>query len=1516
MNPARTFAHCDLLTRAAVALLLVVTATNLRANVPPAQATPRGMSTGDWREIRDAREASRHAFQATDGGHAARNPGQRWHTHFGPRGFLATPDAGGWQWGLELRSYGFRHRRQHFGDDVRPLVTAEGQRLTRTWHGGLQEWYLNDQRGLEHGFTLARRPDEAEENGVLTFELAVRGGLRAQVQNGGLSASFVSETGGAAVMYSGLKAWDADGRAMPARMVETTEGLRLEVEERGARYPLTIDPIAQQAYLKASDAGASDAFGFSVAISGDTAVIGAPNQVDENNGIRPGAAYVFVRNGPTWSQQAYLKASNVDPTENADAFGASVAIYGDTIVVGAWGEDSDATGVNGNQNNNNSYQSGAVYVFVRSGTTWTQQAYLKASTNGAGDSFGRSVAVSGDTLVVGANYEQSNATGVNGNQADNSLGFAGAAYVFTRSGTVWSQQAYLKASNTGPDDRFAESVAIAGDTVVVGAAGEDSNATGMNGNQSDNSATDSGAAYVFVRSGTTWTQQAYLKASNTGSGDRFGESVAVSGDTVAVGANGEASNAAGVNGNQADNSATAAGAGYVFTRSGTTWTQQAYLKASNAGSLDGFGASVAVSGDTVAVGANGEASNATGVNGNQADNSLPGAGAAYVFTRSGTTWTQQAYLKASNTGSLDGFGASVAVSGDTAVIGASGEDSGTTGVNGNQTDNSAEGAGAAYVFSGLPIPIIVVSGNGNTIVDGDPAAHAITGTLFGGTSVIHGPVITRSFNITNDGTGNLELGSLIFTGPAASDFSITAAPASSILPGSSTTFQIAFTPSARGPRNATVSFATNDFFRNPFDFAIQGIGRSSNADLSGLSLSRGALSPSFGPATTNYTASVRFNGSSLTATAAEFGTLQMRVNGSAYTGLASGAASGPLPLNVGANTVDVLVTSEDGRILKTYTVTITRAPIAPGDVEPGFRVIGNPHEVRTIAFQTDGKIVTGGYFNLGGQLGFPRNYLARFFADGTLDTSFTADPTNHSQAIVAVNGAAVQADGKIIVGGYFNSVGGAAFTNIARLNANSTPDTAFNPFLDYIVIGTHLQADGKVVIGGPFTSLGGSPRTYHGRLLPGGTLDAAYNANVNNVVISMAVQTNGQIVIAGPFDTVGGVTRHRVARLHANGTLDTGFADPFPAESDNIFCVAVQADGKVLVGGFDRIARFNADGTPDTAFNSNVGIVGNNAQVRSMVVQADGKIIAGGSFTTVGGVARTYVARLNANGTLDAPFNPNVTNDYPHLPNNNSQVHAIAQRGDGKVLVGGGFTDIDGVPRNGIALLHNDAATQSLGATSSSRVQWLRGGSAPETHMVTFELSTDGGTVFTPLGAGTRISGGWEITGLSLPASGHIRARARTTGAFSNGSSSLVETVEGFGANPNDRDNDGLPDSWEQTYWPVTTGHSALDDFDNDGYSELLELAFGLNPTQASPGGLPPVINEGGYLTMTITKHAGVTYEVQSAGTLMPGRPDSFSAASTTVLIDNATTLQVRDNVPVSNSPPTRFMRVRVMASP
>jgi hypothetical protein len=322
------------------------------------------------------------------------------------------------------------------------------------------------------------------------------------------------------------------------------------------------------------------------------------------------------------------------------------------------------------------------------------------------------VAVSGDALVVGAPYEDSGTTGVN-STPDEIAPYAGAAYVFARNGTAWSQQAYLKASNTGVHDKFGESVSVSGDTVVVGASQEDSSTTEVNSTP-DQSAFNSGAAYVFVRNGTTWSQQAYLKAGNAEGGDLFGKSVAVSGDTVVVGAVSEAGNmlegtpsetgsAKGVNTDISPFGSgyfpIDSGAAYVFVRSGTAWSQQAYLKAGNTGAGDNFGTSVAVSGDTLVVGAPYEDSGTTGVN-STPDEIAPYSGAAYVFVRNGKTWSQQAYLKASNTGEDDVFGTSVAVSGDTVVVGAWLEDSGTKWVN-SQSNNSAIDSGAAYIFTGF-----------------------------------------------------------------------------------------------------------------------------------------------------------------------------------------------------------------------------------------------------------------------------------------------------------------------------------------------------------------------------------------------------------------------------------------------------------------------------------------------------------------------------------------------------------------------------------------------------------------------------------------------------------------------------------------------------------------------------------------------------------------------------------------------------------------------------------------------
>jgi hypothetical protein len=480
-----------------------------------------------------------------------------------------------------------------------------------------------------------------------------------------------------------------------------------------------LDELTQRAYLKASNTGVRDLFGYSVALSADgsTLAVGAPSEDSAATGVGgsqnndsaggSGAVYVFRRRGKTWIQQAYLKASNTGASDN---FGHRVALSADgsTLAVSALGEDSAATGIDGDQAHNAAPWSGAVYVFRRRGKTWAQEAYVKASNTEAFDYFGESIALSGDgsTLAVGANGEDSAATGIDGDQADNSADFGGAAYVFTRSGTTWSQQAYVKASNTDAYDFFGDSIALSGDgsTLAVGAPWEDSAATGVGGSQADDSAEYAGATYVFTRDGTTWRQEAYVKASNTGADDHFGHSVALSGDgsTLAVSAVNERSAATGVGGSQADNSAPAAGAVYVLTRSGTTWSQAAYVKASNTEAFDAFGASVALSTDgaTLAVGADREASAATGIDGDQADNSAPAAGAVYLFARSGMTWSQAAYVKASNTDVLDGLGSAVALSADgaTLALGAYRESSAAIGIDGDQADDSAPAAGAVYVF--------------------------------------------------------------------------------------------------------------------------------------------------------------------------------------------------------------------------------------------------------------------------------------------------------------------------------------------------------------------------------------------------------------------------------------------------------------------------------------------------------------------------------------------------------------------------------------------------------------------------------------------------------------------------------------------------------------------------------------------------------------------------------------------------------------------------------------------------
>ncbi len=459
-------------------------------------------------------------------------------------------------------------------------------------------------------------------------------------------------------------------------------------------------PITQQAYVKASNSGMYDQFGTpggGVALAGDILVVGAPDEDssakgvdgDQGDGLKPyplnpvnkfdsGAAYVFWRYGSGWAQQAYLKSTD---TASGDLFGRAVAVSGDTVVVSAAGADGKQDGVP---------YSGAVYVFVREGATWRQQARLTVPGSDVYTRFGASVAISGDTLVIGAESEKRAGAQAGGEE----ILMAGAAYVFVRDGGKWSQQARLEASNAKYKLHFGGSVAISGDTLIVGAIGDNSASGGVNGDQADHSLVSAGAAYVFMREGTKWSQQAYLKAPKPGEFDEFGGSVAISGDTAVVGAtDARAGNAKPKKkGADQDDDEDGPGAAFVFVRDGGKWSGQASLTPPEFEGGEEFGGSVAISGERLVVGAVRTR--------DRADKQRNFPGAAYVFSRKAATWDRGTRIMASNPENGDQFGGAVAISAGTVAVGAAHEDGFARGINGDQSKgyNGNHSAGAAYVF--------------------------------------------------------------------------------------------------------------------------------------------------------------------------------------------------------------------------------------------------------------------------------------------------------------------------------------------------------------------------------------------------------------------------------------------------------------------------------------------------------------------------------------------------------------------------------------------------------------------------------------------------------------------------------------------------------------------------------------------------------------------------------------------------------------------------------------------------
>ncbi len=437
-----------------------------------------------------------------------------------------------------------------------------------------------------------------------------------------------------------------------------------------------------------------------------------------------------------------------------------------------------------------------------------------------------------------------------------------------------------------------------------------------------------------------------------------------------------------------------------------------------------------------------------------------------------------------------------------------------------------------------------------------------------------------------------------------------------------------------------------------------------------------------------------------------FGVARLRATGSPDSSFEVGAGAN--------NVVYALAIQPDGKVLiggnfTSYNGTarnrIARLN-ADGSLDTSFSVgTGADGSVDALALQADGKVLIGGLFTT--YNGTARNYIARLNADGSLDTSFSVG-TGANFAVYAV---ALQPDGKVLIGGNFSSYNGTARSSIARLNANGSLDTSFSvgTGANSLIEELALQADGKVLIGGAFTTYNGTARNYIARLNANGSLDTSFNVGTgaNDVVRALAVQPDGKVVIGGQFTTYNGTARSRIARLNANGSLDTSF-NLGTGANDGVYELAMQPDGKVLIGGNftsfngvrrDRIALLNSDGSLSGPTTS---LPGTNSSVRAMASQSDGKVLIGGEFTTYNGTARNYIARLNASGSLDTSFSVGT--------GANGFVYAIALQPDGKALIGGLFTTYNGTPRNYIARLNADGsldASFSVGTGANGGVYAL-----------------------------------------------------------------------------------------------------------------------------------------------------------------------------------------------------------------
>lgn len=427
-----------------------------------------------------------------------------------------------------------------------------------------------------------------------------------------------------------------------------------------------------------------------------------------------------------------------------------------------------------------------------------------------------------------------------------------------------------------------------------------------------------------------------------------------------------------------------------------------------------------------------------------------------------------------------------------------------------------------------------------------------------------------------------------------------------------------------------------------------------------------------------------------------------------------------------------------------------------------FTPAGITNRVTAFCPATDNKLFFAG--DLGVPIFLKRGFVGEVNAN-TQETINFISATNGYH----INCAAVQPDGRFLVGGFFSNVSGANLTNLARLNADGSPDLTFNPAPKREVFALALQPDGKILIGGSYLS----PKGFLTRLNPDGSSDTNFlPPSVSSAVYTLAVQPDGKILAGGSFFSVGGTNvTFPFVRLNSDGTRDMSFTPTSPGSS-TVNCTLIQPDGKILVGGrFSEVggksridlARLNSDGTLDFGFSADTDPGGG---VDTIALQTDGKILVGGTFATLGGQSRIRIGRVNPDGSIDEAINPGA----------DGEVFSLAQQDDGKILVGGLFSTLGSRPRTGVGRLNNSGPASQKLSFDGLTITWLRGGASPEVWRTTFESSSDG-TTWTKLGDGKRIPGGWQLAWQSKGPGMQLRARGFAVGGYGESSAYLLEAI-------------------------------------------------------------------------------------------------------------------------------------------